>query len=413
MVYAKIASMTSLPTLTKQQARNLMLKTLGLASPPRHKARKADILSVVRQIHNLQIDTISVAARAHLHILWSRLGAYNPAWLDDLHAEGHLFEYFAHAMCYLPIEDYPVWRHTMINGGGLRQHNHAWARENRADLDNMLAHIRESGPVRSADFDSKDKRGAWWDWKHEKDLMEYLFYTGELMVCRRQGFQRVYDLRQRVLPDWDDARLETAEEVVRRKVLNAAQALGVATESWLANYFYLKKTDVRPAVKTLVEEGHLLPVRVAGIAALAYTHAANQPLLEQALAGRLRATHTTILSMFDPLMTDRQRARDLFDFDYTIEVYVPAPKRVYGYYVLPILHRGKLVGRLDMKTWRKEKRLQVFKVFLEPGVQPDDGLTSGLAAALRGYADWQGLADVSVDWSEPAGFADKLNVLLS
>lgn len=404
--------MTSLPTLTKQQARNLMLKTLGLASPPRHKARKADILSVVRQIHNLQIDTISVAARAHLHILWSRLGAYDPAWLDELHAEGHLFEYFAHAMCYLPIEDYPIWRHTMINGGGLRQHNHAWARENKVDLDYMLQHIRETGPARSADFDSKDKRGAWWDWKHEKDLMEYLFYTGELMVSRRQAFHRVYDLRERVVPNWDDAQLVSHEEVLERKVQNAAQALGVATESWLANYFYLKKTDVKAAIRTLVEAGQLLPVRVTGIDAPAYTHVANQPLLEQALSGKLRATHTTILSMFDPLMTDRARARELFGFDYSIEVYVPAPKRVYGYYVLPVLHRGSLVGRLDLKVWRRQKRLQVIKAFLEPGVAPDPSLAAALAKSLRSYADWQGLADVAVDWSEPTGFAAQLNLLL-
>ncbi len=384
--------------LSKQQAQQVMLASLGLRIPPRRKADKADLLAAIRQIHNLQIDTISVVARAHQHILWSRLGVYQTNWLEELHAEGQLFEYFAHAVCLLPIEDYPLFRALMqkrfVGWDNIRD----WGEKNADTLEQILAHIHQNGAVRSSDFESKESRGAWWDWKVEKVALEHLYYRGDLMIARRESFQRVYDLRERVLPSWDDAQTPEYHTAVSELIHKAIKALGVANITWAANYFYIKKAEAAAAIEQLLEEGAIFPVSIEGVkGGPFFVCVENEQLLQQALAGQLPASHTTILSPFDPLVSDRGRARDLFDFDYSIECYTPAPKRKYGYFILPILHQGQLVGRLDAKAWRKEGRLQVISLFLEPGVRVSASLTKALAKTLREYANWQGLSSVVID----------------
>ena len=397
----KIALVTQEITLTKKQAQRLMLESLGLRTPPRRRADKQALLAAIRQIHNLQIDTISVVARAHQHILWSRLGDYQTGWLESLHAEGKLFEYFAHAVCLLPIEDYPLFRAVMrekfVGWDNIRD----WGNQNSEILENVLAHISQNGAVRSSDFESKQPRGKWWDWKVEKVALEHLYYRGDLMIARRQGFQRVYDLRERVLPGWDDAQAPDYSTAVRELVQKAVKALGVANVLWASDYFYLKKPNTITAIEQLLAEGTILPVNIEGFKrGPFFVHMDNEPLLAQALADQLPATHTTILSPFDPLLSDRSRARELFDFDYLIECYTPAAKRKYGYFTLPILHRGKLIGRMDAKAWRKEKRLQVIKLFFEPGVRATDGLAKALAKTLHAFASWQGLNNVAIDWAD-------------
>jgi uncharacterized protein YcaQ len=387
--------------LSKQQAQQVMLASLGLLTPPRRKAGKADVLSAIRQIHNLQIDTISVVARAHQHILWSRLGSYQTNWLEELHAAGQLFEYFAHAVCLLPIEDYPLFRALMrkrfVGWDNIRD----WGRENAATLDQILDHIHKNGAVRSSDFESKESRGAWWDWKVEKVALEHLYYRGDLMIARRESFQRVYDLRERVLPSWDDTQTPEYPIAVRELTRKAIKALGIANLTWAANYFYIKKAETAAAIEQLLADGAIFPVSVEGLkGGPFFAHVENEPFLEAAQAGQLQATHTTILSPFDPLISDRGRTKDLFDFEYTIECYTPAPKRKYGYFVLPILHQGRLIGRLDAKAWRKEGRLQVIRLYLEPGIRISAGLTSALAKTLRAYASWQSLSSVVVDWAD-------------
>lgn len=378
-----------------------MLASLGLLTSPRRNAGKADVLTAIRQIHNLQIDTISVVARAHQHILWSRLGSYQTNWLEELHAEGQLFEYFSHAVCLLPIEDYPLFRALMrerfVGWDNIRD----WGQNNAAILDQILDFVHQNGAVRSSDFESKESRGAWWDWKVEKVALEHLYYRGDLMIARRESFQRVYDLRERVLPSWDDAQTPEYPAPVRELTRKAIKALGVASATWAANYFYIKKTEAAQAIEQLLAQGAIYPVRIEGVnRGPFFVHAENEPLLEAALAGELPARHTTILSPFDPLISDRGRAKDLFDFEYSIECYTPAPKRKYGYFVLPILHQGKLIGRLDAKAWRKEGRLQVISLFLEPEVRVSAGLTRALAKTLRAYASWQGLSKVVIDWAD-------------
>lgn len=390
-----------------------MLASLGFRTPPRYKAGKRDLLTAIRQIHNLQIDTISVVARAHQHILWSRLGNYATNWLEELHAEGQLFEYFSHAVCLLPIEDYPLFRAVMLEKFIGWNNIRDWGKENAAMLDQILSHIHQNGAMRSSDFESKQPRGAWWDWKVEKVALEHLYYRGVLMIARRERFQRVYDLRERVLPAWDDAQAPEYSTAVQELTRKAVKALGIASNTWAANYFYLKKAEAAAATAQLLAEGAIHPVRIEGVrGGPFFVHLENEPLLEAALANQLSATHTTILSPFDPLISDRGRARDLFDFEYSIECYTPAPKRKYGYFVLPILHQGKLIGRLDAKAWRKEGRLEVIRLFLEPGITISAGLIKALAKTLRAYASWQGLSSVVIDWADQEALCSGLTARL-
>ncbi|MBZ0288420.1 MAG: winged helix DNA-binding domain-containing protein, partial [Anaerolineae bacterium] len=346
-----------MPTLSLTEARAVLLAAQGLAQPRPQPATLKDVRATIRQMHVLQIDTIHVVARSPYLVLWSRLGDYNPQWLDDLLADGHLFEYWAHAACFLPIEDFALYRPHMIErGSDGDNHTNGWLRENEALAQQIMAHIRKHGAVRSADFQRTDgKSGTWWNWKDEKIALEMLFNIGELMVARRHNFQRVYDLRERVLPGWDDARIPSKDMITRTFILNTVKALGVARATWVADYFRLHKTRVLPMLHKLVDEGALLVVNVEGWNVPLYAHPANRHLLENPP----QAVTTTLLSPFDPVVWDRTRAVELFDFDYRIECYTPAPKRKYGYFTLPVLHRGALIGRLDAKAHRKEGRFEV------------------------------------------------------
>ena len=310
--------MTTLPALSLAAARNLALAAQGLLNPPTQPAEKPDLLAVIRRIHALQIDTINIVARAPYHILWSRLGAYQSAWLDELHAEGALFEYWAHAACFLPIEDYPLYRRKMLDDRHGWTRINEWAEKNRDMLTMIRAHLQDNGGVKSSDFKGQKKGATWWDWKVEKMALEYLYFKGEVMIARREKFQRVYDLRERVLPGWDDAQVPTHESVMRRQVLDAVKALGLAREDWVAPYFYLPKLETQDLLHQLLAEGEIFQAEVQGLNDKPfYIHADNRSSFEAAMAGGLDATCTTILSPFDPLVTDRSRLKALFDFDYT------------------------------------------------------------------------------------------------
>jgi uncharacterized protein YcaQ len=212
--------------------------------------------------------------------------------------------------------------------------------------------------------------------------------VGDLMIDRRENFQRVYDLRERVLPEWDDARIPDVETAQRTLILAAAQALGAAPARWLADYFRLNKAETVRIAAALAANGALATARVEGWRDPVYIHPGNLPLAQAAADGAIESTVTTLLSPFDPVVWDRRRALELFGFDYRIECYTPAPKRRYGYFTLPILHRGALIGRLDPKAHRKDGIFEVKALYIEPGVDPDEDLALALAAALRSCAAW-------------------------
>ncbi len=396
-------------------ARALLLAAQGLSSPPERPAVKGDVLEAVRMMGVLQIDSIAVVARSPYLVLWSRLGSYDPRWLDELLAEGALFEYWSHAASLIPIEDYGLYRRLMLEGS---EKTRAWFSAHPEEVGRVLTRVRESGPVRSAEFERADgTAGGWWEWKPEKRALEHLFAAGELMISRRDpNFHRVYDLRERVLerslPGWEDADAPSRQEVQQALALKAVRALGVAVARWVPDYFRTPKRGVAALLDELADRGALLRTRIEGSEEPAYVHQDNAGLAEAAVSGELRPSLTTLLSPFDPVVWDRARAAELFGFEYRIEVYTPAARRRYGYYSLPILHRGALVGRLDAKAHRKEGLFEVRALHLEPGAPATEDLLSGLAGALRGCAEWHGVPEVLVRHTDPPQLIEPLRATL-
>jgi uncharacterized protein YcaQ len=401
--------------LNQTQARALMLAAQGLQSRPLKQATRADVLRAIRRMCVLQIDTINVVARSPYFVLWSRLGDYEPRWLDELLAEGALFEYWAHEACFLPVEDFPLYRHRMLDAETMGwKYSKSWVEERRKEIEQLLALIRERGAVRAADFARTDgKAGGWWEWKTEKRALEMLFTAGELMIARRHNFQRVYDLRERVLPAWDDQQLPSRDEVRRELTLRAVRALGITTARWAGDYFRTDKRATSAAVIALAEEGALLTAQVEGWQDVAFVHPDNLKLFKAAAADRLKPELTTLLSPFDPLVWDRARARELFNFDYRIECYTPAPKRRYGYFTLPILRRGALVGRLDAKAHRKDGIFEIKSVYIEAGARVSVELLEDIAAALRECAAWHRTPEVVLRASDPPRVAARLQKLVN
>lgn len=399
--------------LSLQGARALHLAAQGMLRAPRRKAVKADVLAAIRRMGMLQIDTISVVARSPYLVLWSRLGDYPMAWLEELLAEGALFEYWAHEACFVPIEDYGLYRHRMLDPDAMGwKYSAAWMRDRKDEVEAVLAHIRANGPTRSSDFERSDgQSGGWWQWKPEKRSLEVLFTSGALMIARRHNFQRVYDLAERVHPAWNDAMMPSMAATRRQFALHTVQALGICKADWIPDYHRTRRPHADP--EQLVAEGALLRARVAGWEQPVYIHPANEALARQAAQGELASSLCSVLSPFDPIVWDRRRALELFGFDYRLECYTPAARRRYGYFCLPLLRRGALVGRVDAKAHRQAGRFELKSLQLEPGVRVSERLCSDLALALRRCARWHGCGEIEIGHTVPAGFGDALRAALS
>jgi uncharacterized protein YcaQ len=396
--------------LSQAQARRLLLAAQGMVGKRPAPVQKPDVLDAIQRMGALQIDTISVVNRSQYFVLWSRIGAYEPAWLDELLAERNLFETWAHAACFVPIEDFPVYRRQTL------ERRDSWTAKVLRELgplaEAVLARIRADGALSTSDFESARRTaGGWWNWRDEKQVLEALFDRGELMIAGRRNFQRIYDLQERVMPGWDDADAPPAQEVARELTLRAVKALGVATGPWIRDYFRLGAGTTMAALRALTQEEKLLPVRIEGVDQPAYILPESLDLDPGPYEGA--QSRTALLSPFDPIVWDRRRGRELFGFDYLIECYTPAPKRVYGYFTLPILWQERLVGRLDAKAHRKEGIFEVRNVVLEPGVEVGDELVSDLATTLRDCAAWHRTPVVTVSRSDPPALVAELNRLLA
>ncbi|NMP27098.1 winged helix-turn-helix domain-containing protein [Rahnella sp. SAP-1] len=386
-----------IPVLPLSAARVLHLAAQQLQSPLKRQAHPNDLLTAIQRMALLQIDTISVVARSPYLVLFSRLGEYPSAWLETALREHQLFEYWAHEACFIPIEDYPLLRHRMLAPEAMGwKFNQAWFNQHQTEIANLLQHIAQNGPVRSADF-SAEKRATsgWWDWKPYKKHLETLFTAGELMVVERRNFHRVYDLREKVLPSWDDVTQTLSKEDAEFAMLcRSAQALGIFRIEWLADYYRLKRVNSKKLTAQLLQQGIITAVEVTGIDAPMYVHQDHDQLLAQALAGTLTSTVTTLLSPFDPVVWDRKRALELFNFDYRLECYTPQDKRQYGYFTLPILNRGEIIGRTDAKMHRKTQQLEIKSLHLEAGVKVGVRRARDIAEAISRFARWQGAHQV-------------------
>ena len=399
-------------SLTPAAARALHLAAQGMLQPRRRKAAKADLMEAIRRMGVLQIDTISVVARSPYLVLWSRLGDYDPEWLGEHLAEGRLFEYWAHEACFVPIEDYGLLRHRMLDPAAMGwKYSQAWMRERADEVAGVLAHIRRHGPTRSSDFERSDgQAGRWWEWKPEKRSLEVLFTAGALMIARRHNFQRVYDLAERVHPTWHDSQMPHIGETRRQLALRAVKALGVAKAGWIADYYRTRRPHAD--LGALADAGELLRASVQGWNEAVYIHPDHLELARQAGAGRLAPTVTSLLSPFDPIVWDRRRALELFGFDYRLECYTPAPKRRYGYFCLPILRRGVLVGRVDAKAHRRDGIFEIKSLELEPGTRVSARLCADIAQAIVRCARWHGCPRILVTRTMPATFAPLLEAAL-
>ena len=397
--------------LSPAQARHLQLAAQGLLVPPTRAATRLALRRCITRMQLLQIDTIHVVARSPYLVLFSRLGPYPMAWLEQALANADLFETWAHEACFAPIEDLALHRsynrHSRQHWG-LQRGKESEASQ-RSHLETLLAHIGVNGPVKSSDFARKDgQSGGWWGWKDEKRWLEALFASGELMVARRENFQRVYDLAHRVCPTLSSMPEPDPQDVHNQFIERSIMALGVTQARWVHDYFRLKPRLKDADLDALVAQGRLQRVSVPGWALPGYVHRENAGLLKQALAGKLMATHTTLLSPFDPLVWDRERAAVMFDFDYRIECYTPQEKRQYGYFVLPLLQRGVLIGRLDAKAHRTQGVFEVKNLYLQAGVQLDDEAVQELAQAMARCAAWHGTPQLVLTRSAPAALRGSL-----
>ncbi len=388
----------SVKVISRRMARHLHLAAQGLLTKPKCRAKPSDVSATISRMSLLQIDTINIVARSPYLVLFSRLGSYPNHWLDDALAQGEIFEYWAHEACFLPRKDFALVRHQMLNPGNMGwKYKADWMEEHAEDIAALLAHIEAKGPVRSADFAHPHKgESGWWEWKPHKRHLEGLFTSGQLMVSSRHNFQRIYDLTARVIPEWDDAQHLIPMEAARSLMLeHSARSLGVFRREWLADYYRLRHVQLAPVIEQWLEHGKVIPVEVAEMG-LMYLHHSLAALLPAAEQGTLKATHSAVLSPFDPVVWDRSRAEQLFDFSYRLECYIPAPKRKFGYFVLPLLHKGALVGRMDAKMHRKTGQLEIINLYLEEGVKPGIGLQQGLQQAINLFARWQGANRVTL-----------------
>jgi uncharacterized protein YcaQ len=380
--------------LSLAQARRVALAAQGFtdARPGGVPDRRA-LRRVVGRTGLFQIDSVNVLARAHYLPMFSRVGPYPVEMLDRAayRAPRELFEYWGHEASLLPVATYPLLRWRMDEA-----HEGAWggmrriATEQPQLVADVLAEVRRSGPLSAGDIEESHggrgrRAGPWWDWSHVKRAIEYLFWAGEVATASRRGFERLYDVPERVLPPAVLAapvpdRSHAQRELLRR----AARSLGVAGERDLRDYYRLGVADAKAGIDALVEEGDLVPVAVEGWRKPGYLH-------RDARVPR-RVDASALLSPFDPVVWERDRTDRLFGFRYRIEIYVPAPQRVHGYYVLPFLLGDRLVARVDLKADRVAGRLLVQAAFAEPHAPTDTA--HELAEQLELMAGWLGLESV-------------------
>jgi uncharacterized protein YcaQ len=386
-------------TLTSAAARRVAVAAQGLAEPrPRGPITRAHLRRLIARIQVLQLDSVSVTVRAHYAPVFSRLGPYDrdvvdrAAWSHSARSPRLLVEYWAHEAALMAVDDWPLLRWRM------RQYRHgrwgtAIVKNNPRLADDIVAAVAELGPSTAGQIEAhlaaepRGAKGPWWDRSDTKWVAEALFASGVLTTATRVGFARHYDLTERVLPPDVLARDVDDDEAVRELTVRAATALGIGTEADIRDYFRLSPQQVKPAIAGLVKSGELEPVAVQGWTAPAFLRAGQTlPRFDRG---------TALLCPFDPLVFFRPRVQRLFDFRYRIEIYTPAAKRQYGYYVWPLLLDGRLVGRVDLKADRGSDALHVVGAFAEPDQHPAT-VAAALAGELRPMASWLGLAKVRV-----------------
>ncbi len=385
-------------SLSLDQARRLALSAQGFgARSPAGEVKAARLNGLIERLGVVQIDSVNAVVRSHYLPLFSRLGDYAPSLLEDA-AWGRgkrrtLFEYWGHEASLMPFAFYPLMRWRMqraAQGQGIYQQLATFGREQQDVVQRVLATVRDQGATGAGALTTRVERaGPWWDWSAEKMALEWLFAAGEVTVAGRRGFERLYDLPERVLPGtWLNHPDVPEAEAQRQLLLHAATALGVATEKDLRDYFRLDPKDSQARLAELLEAGALQAVSVQGWEKTAY----SLPSLSISRSVKTSA----LLSPFDSLIWERTRTERLFDFRYRLEIYTPQAKRVYGYYVLPFLHNERLAARVDLRAERSSGRLLVHALHEESVALDEEGVHA-LARNLVEMARWLNLPEVWVN----------------
>jgi uncharacterized protein YcaQ len=380
--------------LSLAQARRIALAAQGFADPaPTREPNGWDLRRVLDRVGLIQIDSVNVLSRAHYLPLFARLGPYPLELLDraSWRAPRRLFEYWGHEASLIPVTLQPALRWRMD-----RAAHEAWGGMRRVQRDRpelvarVLEEVRDRGPIAASEVVEEEKparTGPWWDWSDVKRAFEWLFWSGQITSARRRGFERLYDLPERVLPaDVIATATPMIEDAQRELVRVAARSCGVGSEKDLRDYFRLPVAEAKLRIAELVEADELWPVEVEGWTVPAYLH--REARIPRAVSAR------ALVGPFDSLVWERSRAERLFGFRYRIEIYVPKPKRVHGYYVLPFLLGDRLVARVDLKADRTDGVLRVQAAHAEPHAPPETA--AELRAELESMAGWLGLDGVAV-----------------
>jgi len=378
-------------SLTNQEAKLIALHAVGLDD-----RQDQSVLDVIERFGMLQIDSVNVFERAHYMPLFSRLGNYDKTELDSLTGKKNptLIEYWAHQASFIKTTDFPLfdWRMQWYRDRASKKDS--FENQNRKLVNWIKAELAANGPMTSGDFEHEEnvRQGSWWGWSNVKRALERMIFQGELIAAGRTNFKRVYALPEQVLP----ARIlnkSVPHEKARQELLgHAAKLMGVGTIKDIANVYCEYPSEIKQVLNQLLEKGVVQEITVDGWKEKAYIHKDYLNFDIKSVKPKL----TTVLSPFDPLTWQRERALRLFGFDYKIEIYTPEPKRIYGYYTLPTLHKDKLVARIDLKSDRQNKALLVQSAWLEKTLAADESLK--YAKAIRKHLEdvrkWQKLETV-------------------
>jgi len=400
-------------TLTADEVRRMTLRAQGFLGA---SSRRGGVAAMLRRVGAVQLDTISVLARSHELVAYARLGAVSRQQIEQAYWHARkpaAFEYWAHAACILPIEQWPyfAFRRRALRARGVR-----WHQSHAETCDKVLARLRAEGPLTATQLGGAKAGGPWWDWSDVKIAVEWLLDTGDVICARRTGWRRVYDVPERVLPAELLAADPSDAECIAYLAGVSAQALGVVTHADLVEYHRLNFLTSETGQHTrLVADAALAagltPVMIAGADISGRDRAgspawADPAALAEAAAARRERNRVTLLSPFDSLIWDRKRTRQMFGFEHSLEAYVPKHKRVHGYFTMPLLAGGRLVGRVDPA--REGKTLVARKLSLERASAAEP-----MAQALREAASWVGCDDVRLEQIEPARHAPRLMAALA
>ena len=407
------------PVFSRRAVAALFLTRQHLTRPRARGLTARSLVSFVEDTGGLQLDSINVVERGHHLTLWSRFGPYDRGAVERIaYRRRLLFEYWAHAACLVPASHFAAWRRVMLSYSVGNRAWGKWLRKNRRVLGAVEQAITAKGPLGNADFEHRrptGSAGGWWNWKPAAHALDFLWMSGVTLVHSRQHFQKRFDLAERMMPEAVALEPLTPEAFGRWHLRQSLHAMGAASETDLRMYLTYPRTDAsdrRQALRAALDSGEIAEVEVTGERGRWLALAEDVSALAAAGRQRRAATGTTLLSPFDSFLWHRDRTRRLFGYDYTLEVYTPGPKRVHGYYSLPIFHDGLLIGRLDPKTHRADKRLEVKAVHFEPwfakgtpppaaswGTVDQDAALVGIGQALRSLAEFVGAETVTVGWS--------------